>query len=219
MTRPVRAATLIVIAKRPVPGRVKTRLVPPLTHDDAARLAGAAIEDTLNAVNITPAAYRLLAFDGDPDGWTPPGWQVCAQPEGDLDRRLVAAFADSAALTGGPALLVGMDTPQLRPDHLAAFEPGRFDACLGLAADGGYWAIGFRDPAVAREAIEGIPMSRDDTGARQLDRLHSLGLRVQLLAKLTDVDTVDTAREVAAAAPHTAFAAEFRRTVADAEVA
>ncbi|HEY3630388.1 MAG TPA: DUF2064 domain-containing protein [Jatrophihabitantaceae bacterium] len=194
--------TLIVIAKAPVPGRVKTRLVPPLTYSQAADVAGAALRDTLRVVSTVPARVHLLAFDGDAGPWRPRGWRVVAQPPGGLDARLAAAFA--AADPGRPALLVGMDTPQLRPDQLAAFDPARYDAALGPAEDGGYWAIGFRDPALAAETIPGVPMSTADTGAEQLRRL--AGLRVQLLEPLTDVDTIDAAEHVAAQAPATQFA-------------
>ena len=205
MTRP--RTTLIVIAKQPLPGRVKTRLVPPLSYAEAAHLAAAALGDTLRVVSATPARRRILAFDGRPDGWLPPGWIAHTQPAGGLDTRLAAAFT---AVRRGPALLVGMDTPQIAASHLAAFDPDRFDACLGLADDGGYWAIGLRTPALAAAAIVGIPMSTPDTGALQLRRLRDLGLRVQPLQTLTDVDTIQTAAEVAATAPHTAFARALR---------
>lgn len=195
--------TLLVIAKEPLAGRVKTRLVPPLTHEQAADVAGAALWDTLRAVATVPAAHRLLAFDGDSARWCPEGWAVTPQPGGDLDARLVAAFG---AAGPGPAVLVGMDTPQLRAEQLTAWQPDRFDACFGPAADGGYWAIGFADPAVAGAAIDGIPMSLHTTGEQQLARLDELGLRVQMLDELTDVDTIDSAREVAHAAPDSAFA-------------
>jgi glycosyltransferase A (GT-A) superfamily protein (DUF2064 family) len=200
--------TLAVIAKRPVAGRVKTRLVPPLTYGQAAELAAAALADTLRAVDATPAKQRLLAFDGRIDGWLPAGWTHCDQPSGGLDRRLVAAFV---AAGSGPTLLVGMDTPQLRPDLLTAFDPVRYDACLGLAADGGYWAIGFRDPTMAASAIAGVPMSTERTADEQLGRLARLGLSVQLLAELVDVDTIDDAFLVAQRAPGTAFAAALSR--------
>ncbi|SHH60997.1 hypothetical protein SAMN05443575_4179 [Jatrophihabitans endophyticus] len=200
--------TVVVIAKEPLAGAVKTRLVPPLTHEQAADVAAAALWDTLRAVATVPAADRLLAFAGDPRHWAPEGWRTAPQPDGDLDTRLVAAFR---AAGPGPAVLVGMDTPQLRAEQLAAFDPTRFDACLGRATDGGYWAIGFADPRHAAAAITGVPMSTDHTGADQLVRLRELGLQVQLLDDLTDVDTVDTAAEVARLVPHSAFAAAFAR--------
>ncbi len=200
--------TIVVIAKRPIAGRVKTRLVPPLTPAEAAALAAAALTDTLRAVAETPACRRVLAFDGPVDGWLPGGWSHCTQPPGGLDVRLVAAFE---TLADEPAVLVGMDTPQLRPRHLTRFDPSEFDACLGPADDGGYWAIGFRNPSIARAAITGIPMSSDRTAALQLDRLADLGLRVQLLDGLVDVDTIDDAHRVAAQAHGTEFAEELDR--------
>jgi uncharacterized protein len=195
---------VIVIAKEPVPGRVKTRLVPPLTHEQAADLATAAIADTLREAAKVPAARHLLVLDGRPPAWLPSGWPVVAQVPGGLDARLVAAFEAGGR---GPSILVGMDTPQLRADQVTAFDPARFDAGLGLARDGGYWAIGYRDPGFARSTIIGVPMSRDDTGALQLARLRAAGLRVQLLDELTDVDTYPDALSVAAQVPGSAFAA------------
>lgn len=195
--------TLVVLAKRPRPGYVKTRLVPPLAHEDAARVAAAALEDTLATASRTPAARRVLALDGDPRDWRPPGWSVVPQDPGGLDRRIAAALGAAH----GPVLLIGMDTPQVRPADLLAFDPTRFDAALGPAPDGGYWAIGLRDPRLAAAAVHGVPMSSERTGSVQLARLRSLGLRVQLLPELTDVDTIDSAAEVARTAPHSRFAA------------
>jgi glycosyltransferase A (GT-A) superfamily protein (DUF2064 family) len=132
---------------------------------------------------------------------------VLAQVKGSLDRRLAAGFA---AMSPGPALLVGMDPPQVTIDHLA-FEPDRHDACLGPATDGGYWASDLADPACAAALIEGVPMSRPDTGAIQYRRLCEAGLAVQLLAELTDVDTPATAASVAMQHRDTGFAQRWLR--------
>lgn len=207
--------TTIVIAKQPVPGRVKTRLTPPLRPDQAADVAAAALADTLAVVAAWPDTQRVLAFDGDPTQWTHPGWTVVAQASGSLDQRLEAAFT---AVAAGPALLVGMDTPQLTAAQLGRFDPSRYDACLGLAPDGGYWAIGFGEPDMARSAIVGVPMSTERTGAAQLARLLSLGLRVQLLDELTDVDTIHSAHEVARLAPDSRFARALAAACASLEL-
>ncbi|MGH8862468.1 MAG: TIGR04282 family arsenosugar biosynthesis glycosyltransferase [Jatrophihabitantaceae bacterium] len=203
--------TLIVLAKRPAAGRVKTRLTPPLSPCAAAQVAGAALRDTLRAVALTPATRRILAFDADPAGWLPRGWDRSRQPAGGLDERLVAAIGGSGRT---PALLVGMDTPQLRPQWLSEFDPSRYDACLGLATDGGYWAIGLRDPRHAGALIRGVPMSLPTTGAEQLRRLLAAGMRVQLLREATDVDTIDTAWAVASEIPDSEFAANLYRVTA-----
>ena len=76
---PVDAAALLVIAKQPVPGRVKTRLCPPCTPDQAAALAEASLLDTLAAVAATPASRRVLVFEGDPEPWCPAGFDTFAQ--------------------------------------------------------------------------------------------------------------------------------------------
>ena len=110
-------------------------------------------------------------------------------------------------LCSGPTLLVGMDTPQFSLKHLAGvFDhwPHNVDAWFGPATDGGFWALGLRDPD--GDLVRGVTMSREDTGAIQLSRLTETGLRVRLLPSLTDVDTVDSAAAVAAIAPYSAFA-------------
>jgi glycosyltransferase A (GT-A) superfamily protein (DUF2064 family) len=134
---------------------------------------------------------------------------VLAQCAGSLDVRLSRGLAAVAALGAGPALLVGMDTPQLRSEQLA-FDSERYDSCLGLAADGGFWAIGFRDPRLAPQAILGVPMSVAETGAEQRSRLIVAGLSVQPLVELPDFDTPADARELALAEPGTQFAQAWR---------
>lgn len=101
-------STLLVIAKEPRPGRVKTRLTPPFTPREAALLAEAALVDTLRTVAATPASRHVLVLDGTPGRWLPPGFDVEPQCAGGLDERLAAAFAGCE----GPTLLIGMDTPR-----------------------------------------------------------------------------------------------------------
>jgi rSAM/selenodomain-associated transferase 1 len=202
--------TLIVIAKEPLPGKAKTRLHPPFTLEQAADLAAAAIDDTLAAVADLPASRRILLFEGVHPPRSADGYEIMPQVSGDLDERLAAAFD----AVDGPTVLVGMDTPQLRAADLApAFETrDDLDAWFGPADDGGFWALGLREPR--GDLIRGVPMSRDDTGALQLARLEQEGLRVGMLRELTDVDTYDDARRVAAAAPATAFARLFAQYAA-----
>jgi glycosyltransferase A (GT-A) superfamily protein (DUF2064 family) len=195
--------TLLVIAKQPVPGRVKTRLVPPCTDEQAAALAEAALADTLHAVLAVPAARRVLVLEGEPGAWLPPGFDILPQCGGPLDERLAGAFS----AVRGPALLIGMDTPQVTPALLTVDWHGA-DAVFGPAEDGGFWALGLRrpDPALLR----GVPMSRPHTGAIQRARLAAGGLRVTDLPQLRDVDTAADAVAVALQAPHSRFAAQAR---------
>lgn len=194
--------TLVVLAKAPVPGQVKTRLCPPCTPEQAAALAEAALADTLAAVAAV-GGRRVVVLDGAPGPWLPAGVEVVPQRGGGLDERLAAAFED----VGGPALLVGMDTPQITPALLRTGLAllAMADAVLGGAPDGGYWAIGLRRPDPA--LFLGVPMSVAETGAAQRARLAAAGLRVAGLPPLRDVDDIDDARAVAAHAPHGRFAA------------
>jgi uncharacterized protein len=195
---------IVVIAKSPQPGRVKTRLTPPCSPEQAAQLAGAALGDTLAAAARTRRARRfVLVLDGERGAWVPRGFDVLPQRGNGLAERLAAAFHD----VGGPALLVGMDTPQVTPQlldaGLAALDAS--DAVFGAALDGGYWGIGLRraDPA----AFRGVPMSEPTTGLAQRVRLAELGLRTAVLPPLRDVDTMADARAVATEAPGGRFAA------------
>jgi len=124
-----RPATLLVIAKSPQPGRVKTRLTPVCTPEQAARLAEAALVDTLTTLARVPAGRRILVLDGPPGRWLPPGWEVVPQSGGSLDARLAAAFTSASEGPGSPpALLVRLDTPRLHAAPPAAGLPPRCTA-------------------------------------------------------------------------------------------
>ncbi|GAA3231199.1 hypothetical protein GCM10010468_62200 [Actinocorallia longicatena] len=202
-------ATLLVIAKEPVPGRVKTRLTPACSPEQAAALAEAALADTLTTLSTVPASGRILVLDGRPGPWLPAGWEVVPQVDGGLDERIAAAFGH--APPGVPAFLVGMDTPQLTGELVAAplsasVRPGT-DAWFGPAEDGGFWAVGFARPELGRRLLPGVPMSTEHTGQVLLDRMERAGLRVHHLPELTDVDTAPDAARVASLIPGSRFAA------------
>ncbi|MEV1174481.1 TIGR04282 family arsenosugar biosynthesis glycosyltransferase [Nonomuraea sp. NPDC049784] len=204
-------AQILVIAKEPVPGRVKTRLVPPLTPVEAAALASAALEDTLRTVAQVPDVHRTLALDGAPGVWLPSGFTVLPQRGDGLDERLAAAFEDAHRLRPTPIVLIGMDTPQVSPGLLADAVSllSGYDAVFGPATDGGFWLLGLRAPDPA--LLLGVPMSEPTTGEIQLRRLREAGLSVALMPRLTDVDTIEDAIEVAAMAPRSRYAAALSR--------
>ncbi len=215
-----------MVAKEPVPGRVKTRLTPPFSPAQAAAVATAAIADTLAAVRelgCLPGFGRLrpsLVLDGTVGPWLhvpegpetpeapggPAAFEVVPQVSGPFDARLAAAFDGS----DGPTLLIGMDTPQVTPALLAdaCLALDSADAVFGPAADGGWWALGLRRPD--GELLRGVPTSRPDTGARQRVRLSEAGLRVATLPVLRDVATAADAAAVARIAPGGRFAATLR---------
>ena len=187
---------LLIMAKAPVPGRVKTRLCPPCSPEEAAAVAQAALADTLDAVAACGADRRILALDGEPGEWLPRGFEVIAQQGDGFDRRLGAAWSHA----GGPGFQVGMDTPQVTAtdlnDALAALDRPGDAAVLGPALDGGWWGIGMLRPHP--QAFAGVPMSSSATGEAQRVRLESLGMEVTMLAPQRDIDTYADLMAVAA---------------------
>lgn len=204
--------TVLVIAKEPVAGAVKTRLTPPFTPAQAARLAEAALTDTLELVSTLRVTRQIVVLSGSPGAWLPDGFEVLPQTTGGLDARIAHAFAQCA----GPTLLLGMDTPQLRPEHLTPVLTDtawqEVDAWYGPATDGGFWALGLATPRP--DLVRGVPMSRRDTGALQRRRLVEAGLRVGDLPPLTDVDTATDAAQVAAAC-HGTFAEAYEAALSE----
>lgn len=223
MSRPPYGQVL-VLAKAPIAGRVKTRLCPPYTPEQAARIAAAALADTLDTVTQVKGR-RVLVVDGDYPAR--PGWDRVAQRGGPLGERLTNAFADTAS--GVPTVLVGMDTPQLTTGHLDQAltllgEPDGPGAVLGHAVDGGWWLLGLRDPGDA-SVLRDIVTSTPATGAETERALLGRGLRVTRFPTLRDVDHAGDAQAVAAeCAPGSRFAravaaecapgSRFARTVA-----
>lgn len=219
-------AALLVLAKAPVPGEVKTRLCPPATFAQAARIAAAAFLDTVDAVLAVPDVTPVVALSGDLARAVDAAaltaqlraTTVLAQRGTTLGQRIAAAYADTAVVLGHrPVLQIGMDTPQvdakLLSQCLELLDGDGVDAALGLATDGGWWVLGVRRPELV-DLIADIPTSRPDTGARTMAALRAAGCRVVELPELSDVDTWDDAAAVAPDVPDGRFAAAVAATVA-----
>jgi hypothetical protein len=197
------------MAKAPVPGEAKTRLAPVFTPVGAADLAAAALLDTLDAVRSSDVAARVVALSGDLSAACRgeeilralDGFVVIPQQGATFADRLVRAHHDSAR-EGFPVLQIGMDTPQVTGSVLSGAVDELLvdgvEAVLGMATDGGWWALGVTDPAAAAVLAQ-VPMSRDDTGVLTREALERLGLVVGGLPVLADVDTPEDARAVAGA--------------------
>lgn len=193
--------TLVVIAKAPVAGLAKTRLAATVGDQAAADIAAAALLDTLDAVEATPAQAKVLALTGDLDHASSGTeihsrlhtLQVVPQRGDDFSARLANAIDDAAATAGTrPVLLIASDTPQVTAALLIECAQALLetDVVFGLARDGGWWVIGVTDPSMA-DCLHTIPTSRSDTGPATLEALRANGLAVTLVAELSDVDTVD----------------------------
>lgn len=218
---------VLVVAKAPVPGQVKTRLGASVGMAAAADLAAAALLDTLAACR---AAYDVehchLALAGDLAEAcrseellaATAGWTVHPQRGAGLAERLAHAHGDVAAATAGaPVVQVGMDTPHLPPATLRSAGDAlgaATDAVLGLADDGGWWLLGVGSVDLLVHLAQ-VPMSVGTTGVETQAALERAGASVQLVATLNDVDEEPDARAVARVAPDSEFAAAWRALEAD----
>jgi uncharacterized protein len=203
------AYQVVVMAKAPVAGEVKTRLCPPLSLTDAARLATMSLMDTLDAVAGAGPARQVVALAGSPGLWLRDDFTWIEQVGDGLGHRIESALSVVWSTETLPVLVIGMDTPQLRPDDIAAAArillSDGVEAVLGPASDGGYWCLGLRAPVEA--PCRDVTMSSDRTFDLQLARLTKLGLRCALLPEQRDVDEIDDALAVSVLAPESRFAA------------
>ena len=216
--------TILVLAKAPVPGRSKTRLAPAFGAFGAAELAAAALQDTLDAVAAAGTGRRVLVLDGELgdspfEVRVPDRFELVPQHVGGHAMRIAAALAACPE----PALLIGMDTPQVTAEMLTVQPAEGVGAWFGPALDGGWWALGLREPArYARAALTGVPMSTSRTGAAQRLRLLQLGLTIRDLPALRDVDepadVAPVATQLADRAAGSRFAATFAATSAASSV-
>ncbi len=219
---------VVVVAKSPVPGAVKTRLGADIGMREAAQVAAAALLDTLRACRAAyPVGRCHLALAGDirrglrakEIAAELAGWDVFFQQGEDFAQRLMHAHAAVADWGGGPVLQIGMDTPQVTADLLHDAEtalglpgdPAGADAVLGPAEDGGWWVMGLRDGRDAA-SLRGVPMSAPTTYDDTRGALMAAGRHVVSTAVLRDVDTVADADAVAMTAPDGQFAAAWRTT-------
>lgn len=217
--------SVLVMAKAPVPGRAKTRLAGVAGDHGAADLAAAALLDTLAAGSEAfPPGRRVLALDGDlAQGCRAVelaracrDWVVVPQGGQTFGERLVDGHRQAHRRAGGPVVQIGMDTPQvgaalLREVAEAAHRYG--GPVLGPAEDGGWWVL---VTTHARQAavLDGVPMSRPDTGRLTAAALSGAGHPPTFAVTLRDVDLPEDARAVAAEAPTTRFAATWRALAA-----
>jgi rSAM/selenodomain-associated transferase 1 len=184
---------LVIFAKAPQPGAVKTRLIPALGADGAAALARAMLAHTLQQALAAglDAELCMSPAPGDP-AWhgvaLPAGVAYTAQGEGDLGERMDRAMQRALGLRTGPVLLIGTDCPALGSEHLreAARQLAQHDAVLLPVADGGYVLIGLQAPCPA--IFTHMAWSTSTVAADTLQRLSALGLRVWQGPVLNDID-------------------------------
>ncbi len=199
MTRPA----AIVIAKAPRPGLCKTRLEPLLGREGCARLQAALVRRAAAWAAQVGDPYVVFTPEDAREEMAAlcPGATLVAQAGGSLGDRLAAAFRDVLAAHPGPALLVGVDTPQLGPAHAAAalddLREG-VDVTVGPADDGGYYLIGLREPNDALFALPPEKWGGPEVLVRTLEAANEASLTVGMLRSERDLDDEADARAMLA---------------------
>lgn len=186
---------IIVFTKEPVPGKVKTRLCPPLTPDQACGLYRAFAKDTAAAVLETAKTHVEIAWDGpdNPDlTWLHPDKPVFFLQQGeDLGQKLIHAFHRAFEAKAEKVLILGSDSPGLTPkDFENAFESlNEKDVVLGPSEDGGYYLVGMKKPHPA--VFQRISWSTDRAFKETLHIIKQEKLSLGLLEHFVDVDTFE----------------------------
>ena len=196
-THPPNSAALIIFAKAPIEGYVKTRLCPPLTHDEAASLHGSLVLDVLDRCQLLKGIDRILAgaptrehpfFGAMKARFTIPVWD---QVGDDLGSRMAQAFQSALGSSYQSAIIMGTDIPGITaPLITMAYKSLQdHDMVLGPTVDGGYYLIGLRAPAP--KLFENIPWSTDTVFSLTEEKAKAIGLSVKILPRLRDLDTVE----------------------------
>jgi rSAM/selenodomain-associated transferase 1 len=187
---------LIIFAKRPSPGRVKTRLSPPLTPEEGAELYRCMLDDVL-AKGATLAGVDKWIFH-EPDGEAPPFFagiapgMACAPQEGkDLGERMANALRKLLALGYTRVAIIGTDLPDLPMAHVeeAYRRLETTDVVFGPSEDGGYYLVAMGE--LHGNLFRDVPWSSGEVLATSLARAEEAGVSVSLLPVWHDVDTAD----------------------------
>jgi len=187
---------LVVFARAPSPGRVKTRLTPPLTPAQALVLHQALVEDTLERLGRWTRAglERWLYLSEAPSGLqldVSPAWRSTVQTGDDLGERMKRAFRQAYEDGLDRVVILGSDSPTLPLDYVGqAFDAlGTNDVVLGPADDGGYYLVG--TSVLVPEMFRGISWGSSRVLDQTTDALSRAGRSFRLLPFWYDVDTAE----------------------------
>ncbi len=190
-------ATIAVFAKEPVPGTVKTRLIPPLDDMQAAGFAGALLCDTINMVDGLKGSTNkeLYYYPSSGAGYfekvAGPGWTLKLQEGKSLGERLSAAFDNIINKNGSPAIIIGTDSPGLPTSFISASIKAlkKYDIVLGPSSDGGFYLVGASGyfPLL----LENIRWSTSSAYGDIIRNTNSLRLKPHILPEWSDIDNFD----------------------------
>ncbi len=193
------AEQLIVFVKAPRPGSVKTRLAKTMGSEQACAAYRELVTKVLAAVESFHVELRFSPDDAQQEiaPWLRNNWTAAPQGDGDLGARMNRAFTDAFARGVERVVVIGSDCVELEAkDIRSAFrELKDHDLVVGPATDGGYWLIGLRSPQP--ELFREIAWSTDEVLGKTLQRAKGLGLNIQLLRILNDVDNEEDWRRAA----------------------
>lgn len=194
-------SSIIIVAKRPVPGNVKTRLCPPLTSQESSNLYSCFLQDTVDKVAKVPGALKYLALDIEDleirgggiaplldDISIPKSFKVIGQGSGDLGERLTC-LTNQVLEESDRLIFVGADSPSLPIPYLesALRLLADNDVVIGPSEDGGYYLLGMA--GCFTFLFEGVEWSSDRVFKQTLDCARSAGLKVNSMSTWYDVDT------------------------------
>ncbi len=189
---------LIIFAKQPIPGEVKTRLIPHLSPHEAALLYQLMLTDILDKTECLEEVDRILFYAGDQAAGDYfrgvfPAFPLRPQEGDDLGSRMEAAFARAFAMGYQAAAIIGTDSPDLPvafiEDAFRLLEKSGTQAVFGPAEDGGYYLIAMK--RLHRELFRGISWSTGQVFRQSMEKAGSLGLGVATLPPWHDVDTFE----------------------------
>jgi rSAM/selenodomain-associated transferase 1 len=194
---------LLIFAKWPEPGKVKTRLSPPFSAQEASDVYRCMLMDTLENTVGLKGMKRMVFFDGDPERTADfrllaPDAEVIRQEGNDLGERLANAFERAFSIGCQKVAVIGTDSPHMPIERITeAFDfldEKKSDVVFGPSEDGGYYLIAMKEmnPELFRE----IPWSQSTTLSESISRTKSVGLRHTLLAPGFDLDTTDDLRRL-----------------------
>ena len=181
---------ILVFAKAPVPGRVKTRLSPPLSPEEAAALHEEMVRCVFRNLDRLSVPVDLeLHTDMGTDAWPELKVTRKLQVAGDLGIKMRSALETALAAGHPQAMVIGSDSPDLPPAYLETLLAATTDVSLGPAEDGGYYAIACRKTHTAM--FDNVPWSQAATLSATAGALLRCRLSLQIGSPWYDVDTID----------------------------
>lgn len=217
--RPKSFPRLIIYAKVPRSGQVKTRIAAEIGNGRAAEIYRAMLSGFLARLRGLRRRWHMEIHFTPPDQEAllvpevPPGIPRVPQADGDLGARLKASFASAFQAGRDPCVIIGTDSPDLPVRFIqeALDNLATHDVVVGPAKDGGYYMIGLRQPLPA--LFEGIPWSSPDVCQSTLRKAQQLGKTCYTTPQWTDVDTLADLEEFLVRTPEDVRTAKIQNRI------